>query len=107
MFFHDGFLNFNLGAGFNLKDFSQQIKIFRNRRFGSDPIILDKYLNDNELNVQSTTNASAISIDLNGLGINLPSKVRVILNTEFLIGENNVLNKNEITTSASANWVFR
>lgn len=102
-----GILSFNLGAGFDIRNFSQQIRIYQNRRLGRDPLLLDKYLGDQELNIQSTANASIIYINLRELGINLPSNLRVILNTQYLINEDQLLNKNEITTKASSNWVFR
>jgi len=102
-----GILSFNLGAGFNLEDFSQQIRLFQNRRLGSDILILDRDLALNDMNVISTTNSSNITIDLNSLGVNVPSKLRVILDTKFMIDENKILNKNEVSTSANSNWVFR
>lgn len=102
-----GVLTFNLGAGFNLRSFSQQIKIFQNRRLGTDPLILDKHLSSQDMNVQSASRSSLITIDLNGLGVNIPSKLRVILNTKFDIEESKILNKSELKSSATANWVFR
>lgn len=102
-----GILSFTLGAGFNLEDFSQQIRIFQNRRIGRDTLILDKYLSSNETNVQTTSNASNISINLNDLGVNIPSKLRVILDTKFDIDTNNVINRDELKLDASANWIFR
>jgi len=103
----NGVLNFHLGAGFNFDIFSQQIKIFQNRRVGTDILLLDKLLTANEANVQSTASNSILSINLKDLGINLPSKMRVILNTKYKIDENTVLNRNELKLDASANWVFR
>lgn len=102
-----GVLNFHLGAGFNFDNFSQKIRIFRNRRLGSDRLLLDKLLTANEANVQSTASASIVTVDLNNLGIDLPSKMRVILDTEYKIDPETVLNKNDIKLDASANWVFR
>lgn len=102
-----GVLNFTLGAGFNLNDFTQQIRIFRNRRLGSDTLLLDRNLASNEANIQTTNNASNVTIDLRSLGIELPSKMRVILDTKYNIDINKVLNRGEIKTDASANWIFR
>ena len=103
----NGILNFTLGAGFNLNDFSQQIRIFKNRRLGTDTLLLNKFLSENDANVQSTASGSAISIDLSSLGVDIPSKLRVILDTKYKIDENQVLNRNEVKLNASANWVFR
>lgn len=102
-----GVLTFSLGAGFNLNDFTQQIRIYKNRRLGSDTLLLDRNLASNEADIQQTNNASSISIDLNELGISLPSKMRVILDTKYNIDINKVLNRGEIKTEASANWIFR
>ncbi len=103
----NGVLNFHLGAGFNLSKFSQQIRIYQNRRLGSDPLLLNKFLTQHDMSVQSTASASIISVDLNSLGINIPAKMRVILDTKFKVDENKVLNKGQLKTSASANWIFR
>ena len=103
-----GVLTFKLGAGFNFEDFSQQIRIFKNRRLGRDTLLLNKYLSRSETNVQSTSNASIVTINLKSLGVNLPSKMRVILDTQLKgVDPNTVLNANEVKTSASANWIFR
>ena len=103
-----GVLSFKLGEGFNFNKFSQQIRIYKNKRLGRDTLLLDKYLADNETNVQTTANASFVSINLRSLGINLPSKMRVILDTKYKdIDPNTVLNSNDVKTSASANWIFR
>jgi hypothetical protein len=102
-----GVLNFSLGEGFNLSDFTQQIKIFRNRRLGTDKLLLKKDLTETEINVQVSSDSTDLSVDLNSLGIKVPSKVRVILNSKFNIDESKILNKGEVKTDASANWVFR
>lgn len=103
----NGVLNFKLGAGFDLRKFTQQIKIFQNRRLRSDILILDKYLSQSDMNIQTNANESILSIDLNNLGVKVPAKVRVVMETKFLIDTKKVINKNEISTSANANWVFR
>ena len=103
-----GVLTFTLGAGFNLEDFSQQIRIFKNRRLGRDPLLLNRFLTKSETNVQTASNSTIIKIDLKNLGIKLPSKMRVILDTKIKgLGDSTVLNANEVKTSASANWIFR
>ena len=102
-----GVLTFTLGEGFNLNDFTQQIRIFKNRRLGTDTLLLDRNLASNETDIQNTNNASNITIDLKELGIQLPSKMRVILDTKYNIDEQKVLNRGDIQTEASANWIFR
>lgn len=103
----DGVLNFHLGAGFNFDNFIQNIKIYQNRRVGSDILLLDRVLTASEANVQSTSAASILSVNLKNLGISLPSKMRVILDTKYKVDENKVLNRGELKLDASANWVFR
>lgn len=103
-----GILTFKLGAGFNFDKFSQQIRIFKNRRLGRDSLLLDRFLSENETNVQTSSYDSRISINLRSLGINLPSKMRVILDTKYKnIDPNTVLNSSDVKTTASANWIFR
>lgn len=103
----NGVLNFDLGAGFNTRSFTQQIRIFKNRRLGTDTLLYNQDLSAADMNVQATNNASNITIDLNNLDVKLPSKMRVILDTKLNIDEDKILNKGEIKTSASSNWVFR
>jgi hypothetical protein len=102
-----GILTFNLGAGFNLRSFTQEIKIFQNRRFGTDYLVLDKRLSGTDMNVQGASNSSLVTIDLNSLGVNVPSKLRVILDTKFDIDERKILNRGQLKSSANANWIFR
>ncbi|MAX66047.1 MAG: hypothetical protein QF441_04535 [Bacteriovoracaceae bacterium] len=103
----NGVLNFSLGAGFNLDQFTQKIRIYRNRRFMTDPLLLTKYLETNEIDVQTINQKSHVVVDLNNLGIRLPNNMRVVLDTEFKLEEEKLLNRNQIKTSAYANWVFR
>jgi hypothetical protein len=100
-------VNFSVGAGFNLDNFSQQVRVFQNRRLGTDRLLLNRMLTANDANVQSTASATNISIDLRSLGVNVPSKVRIILDTKYRIDANTVLNRKEVKLDASANWVFR
>lgn len=103
-----GVLTFNFGTGFNLENFSQQVRIYKNKRLGRDKLLLDKLLVANELNIQDTGNTSLITIDLKKLGISLPSKMRVILNTAYRgVDSMQVLNSSDVSTTASANWIFR
>jgi len=102
-----GVLNFSLGEGFNFSEFTQKIRIFKNRRLRSDKLLLKKVLSEAEVNMQVNSDSTDISVDLNTLGIKLPSKMRVILDSSFNIDENKLLNKGEIKTDTVANWIFR
>ena len=103
----NGILTFKLGAGFNFSDFSQQIRLFKNRRLRSDVLVLDKLLTANEMDVQSNATETIMTVDLNSLGVKVPAKKRVIIDTKLLIDEKKLLNKNDVKTKASANWIFR
>ena len=103
----NGVLNFTLGAGFSLSDFSQQVRLFKNRRLGSDTLLLNRMLSSNELNVITTANASNISINFADLGVKVPSKARIILDTKYLIDSTKLLNLKQMKISENANWVFR
>lgn len=100
-------LHFSLGAGYNLEDFVQRIRIFRNRRLGTDPLLLNRALSPSEVTITERQNRTDVTIDLANLGIQLPSKMRVILDVNYNLDTNRVLNRNQIKTSASTNWVFR
>lgn len=103
----NGVLTFTLGAGYNLNDFSQQIRLYQNRRLGRDTLLMDRMLSGNDLNVITTANASNISINFADLGVKVPSKARIIIDTKYLMDTSKVLNKGEIKTEESANWIFR
>ena len=107
VYLKDSILTFNLGAGFNFEDFTQQIRIYRSRRFRTDPLLLTKLLSNNEMIVKQTNNSSMVTIDLRNLGISLPNRMRVVLDTKSKINMSNVLNKNDVRTSASTNWLFK
>ena len=103
----NGVISFRLGKGFNLNNFSQKIRIYQNKRFGTDPLLLERYLSESDMNIQSENNSSYVTINLRNLNTRLPRKMRVILNTDFIIDQDRLLNKGDVPTSKSANWVFR
>lgn len=100
-------LSFTLGEGFNLSDFTQQIRIYQNRRFGSDTLLLDKFLAPHEMTILNESGRTRIIIRIDQLGINLPYNKRIILDTRYNINESKLLNANAIKYSANSNWVFR
>lgn len=102
----NGILKFTVGKGFNTSEFTQNIKVYRSRRVLTDVLLFDRDLVDSEMQVHVNGNRSEVTIDLASLGIQLPSKTRVIMNTSYNIGGAKLLNSNEIKTSASANWIF-
>jgi hypothetical protein len=104
--YRNGILNFSVGKNFNTQEFTQNIQIYRWRRFGTDPVLLDKDISENEMEVTANGDQSRVSINLRNLGITLPSKMRVIMKTSYNLGTGVLLNKN-LKTEASANWIFR
>ncbi len=104
--YKNGVLEFSVGKGFNTQEFTQNIQIYRWRRFGTDPVLLDKNIAENEMEVSADGNQSRVSIDLRKLGISLPSKMRVIMKTSYNFGTGVLLNK-DLKAEASANWIFR
>lgn len=102
-----GILTFSLGEGFNLTDFNQQIRIYRYKRFGRDRLLLDKNLSESEVDTQDQSGRTQMSLDLTKLGINLPSKVKVRLNSSFKIDENKLLNKGDIKLDTAVGWIFK
>ncbi|MBD65861.1 MAG: hypothetical protein CME62_11685 [Halobacteriovoraceae bacterium] len=105
--YRNGVVGFKLGAGFNFNDFTQKIKVYRNRRLGTDILLLDKALAQNDAQIQTSAGATHIKVDLHQQGIQVPSKARIILETSFNIDAQKVLNKNELKFADSVNWVFR
>jgi hypothetical protein len=104
--YRNGTLNFAVGKGFNTQEFVQNLKIYRHKRIGKDVLLLDKDLSDNEMEISVENNRSKVSINLRNLGITLPKKMRVIMNTSYKLGSGVLLNDN-VKTEASANWLFR
>lgn len=102
----NGMLRFELNKSFSAADFIQNLKVYRSRRLATDVLLFDRNLNQNEMDIQINGPVAAVSIDLASLGIQVPAKTRVILNTTFNTRGAEVLNANEIKTQASANWIF-
>lgn len=102
----NGLLQFELGKHFNTADFIQNLKVYRSRRLASDILLFNRNLTQNEMDIQVNGSVAAVTIDLARLGIQVPSKTRVILNTTYNTKGLEVLNPNDIKTEASANWIF-
>ena len=102
----NGVLNFSVGKNFNTQEFIQNLKIYKHKRIGRDTLLLNKDLADNEMEINTQGNTSKISVNLRNLGITLPRKMRVIMNTSYKLGNGVLLNKG-VKTEASANWIFK
>lgn len=102
----NGILKFELGKAFNTVDFIQNLKVYRSRRLATDVLLFDRNLTQEEMDVQVNGSVAAVTIDLESLGINVPSKTRVILNTSYNTRGLLVLNPKDVKTEASANWIF-
>jgi hypothetical protein len=102
----NGILRFSVGKGFNTQEFTQNLKVYRSRRLATDVLLFDRNMTDNEMQVNTNGNTSEVSIDLANLGIQLPAKTRVIMNTSYNLGGAKLLNAKDIKTEASANWIF-
>lgn len=102
----NGVLYFALGKGFNTKDFIQNIKVYNSRRFRSDVLIFDRNLTENEMDIQTNGNQTQISINIADLGIRVPSRMRVIMTSEFNTRGAEPLNATADDLKASANWIF-
>lgn len=101
-------LTFKVGNGYNLQNFKNNIKIFKNRMLGSDTLLLDRNLAGHELEATLQGGAQVISVDLSTLGVNLPNRMRVIFDTEYNFDNKNLLNS-DITDNlkASFNYIFK
>lgn len=102
-----GLLNFTLGANFNLDDFVQRLRLYKNRPLGPDSLIIERYLNPKEVYIQSDAYNSYVTIDLKKLGVILPKRLRVVLNSSYKIDQSKILNKNDVKMEASTNWIFK
>lgn len=99
--------SFDLHNDFNFKDFKNQIRIYRNRRFGRDTLLKTAHLNtNNTTQIESNSNYTHYEVDINQLGVNIPSRMRVILDIEYNIDTKTLLNKKKIDTDTSTNWIF-
>lgn len=99
-------LSFNVGSGFNVDDFTLDLKLYRNRRLGSDVLLFDRdvrsiaRLDDNGF-------ITTVTIDLNKLGVNVPSKKRIIIDTDYKVDTTGAINARDLRLNATENWVFR
>ncbi len=81
--FRDGTLSFTLGKAFNTEDFVQELKIYKARRLASDKLLFDRTISQDQMDISSNGNDKRINIDLRALGIELPSRMRVIMTTSY------------------------
>ncbi|MCO4756124.1 MAG: hypothetical protein KC478_16705 [Bacteriovoracaceae bacterium] len=103
---NNGVVRFTLGAGFNTEDFIQNLQVYRSRRIISDVLLLDKNLSADDMEIRTLGQNKEIMIDLNEIGVDVPSRVRIILTTTFNTKGATILNSKSFKTEASANWIF-
>jgi hypothetical protein len=99
-------LSFNMGKGFNLNDFSLNLKLFRYKRIGRDVLVFNNDIKDIAI-LEDKVNYIKVTIDLNQLGVTIPFKKRIIINSEYLVDLTDVINEDQVKTKASGNWIFR
>ena len=102
----NGILTFSLGKSFNRREFVQNLKVYNSRRMRSDILLLERNLLPRDMQVDRRDDRSFITVDLNALGIQVPSRTRVILTTSYDLGGAKLLNKDDITLEATANWIL-
>lgn len=102
----NGVLTFSLGKQFNKRDFVQNIKVYNSRRLRSDILLLEQNLLPSEMQVDRSNNRSMIRVDLNALGVQVPSRTRVIITTSYDLAGAKLLNKDDVTLETSANWIL-
>lgn len=103
---NNGVLTFALGKSFNTDDFIQNLRIYKSRWLGRDSLLLDKDLQDGQMDISVDGDMKVITVDLKTLGINLPSRMRVIMSTTFDSKGAEVMNADSFDLETSANWVF-
>jgi hypothetical protein len=101
-----GVLTFELGSGFNLNDYIQNLKVYSYRRASSDILLFNRNLMPYELEIQDQGMSSLVTVNLNSLGINVPSRARVILETQYNVEGAKVLNPNDVKTQTNVNWIL-
>lgn len=101
-----GVLKFELGSSFNTTEFIQNLKVFRSRRMATDILLFDRNLTEQDMDIQTNGSRAVVTVDLASLGINVPAKTRVIMNTKYNTRGLLILNPNDVKTEASANWIF-
>lgn len=99
-------LKFNVGSGFDLNSFNLNLKLFRNRSFASDILLFDRDVRE-IATLSDNGFITEVTIDLNKLGVNLPSKKRVIVDIDYIVDAYGSINKDDVKLSTSANWKFK
>lgn len=102
----NGILQFELGKTFNTREFIQNLKVYKSRTLSKDILLFDRNLMQNEMDIQIMASNSVITVDLVKLGIQIPSKTRVILTTKFNERGAEILNSSKLKIQATANWIF-
>lgn len=105
--FNSGVLSFEVDRDFNFKDFTQNIKLYRDRRAAGDIFLAQKDLQRNDLlNVQVSGNKKIMTLDVLTLINSTPDRLRVILTTQFSPLNYTLLNADSLDMQTSVNWLF-
>lgn len=104
---NNGVLTFALGKHFNTEDFVQNLRIYEYRWLGRDTLLLDKNLSSDQMSVSTDGELKVVRVNLNNLGIDLPSKIRVIMTTSYDAKGAQIMNADSFELEASANWIFK
>lgn len=99
-------LTFNVGSGFDLNFFNFNLKLFRNRSLASDILLFNRDVRDLAI-LRDNGFLTEVTIDLSKLGVNLPSKKRIIVDIDYIVDTYGALNSKDVKLKTSANWKFK
>lgn len=101
-------LSFKVLEGFDFNKNYSRLKIFQNRAMATDILLLDREVRESDFIVRDYGREKEVSIDLSKLGIVVPSKLRVILESEIDFRSKYLLNQ-DISSDLKTffNYIFK
>ena len=100
-------LSFRLGENFNLKDFKMRLRLYRDRRGRGDILLLDRMINESNIEISRVAGDSLITLDLKQFDYSHPGRLRVVLETEYDDKNRDFLNAESFDLDARVNVLFR
>lgn len=101
-------LNFNVGPIVSTDNLGFDLKVVKTKTFGSDTVLLDRKLNENEVELTESSNGSMAQVYLNRLGVRLASGKYSITAKMYAKFKGELLNSSDFSElSASKTLIYK
>lgn len=104
----DGVLNFNIGPVATTENLGFDLKIVKNKTFGSDSVLLNRALRDGEITLSPTAEGTVATVDLDKLGVELSDGKYSLTAKAFAKFNGNLMNSSQFPElSASRTLIYK